>query len=154
MLEESSGGRGMLTVRQLLARKGHAVHHIAPDATVLEALQRMAEHDVGALLVLDAGDVAGLVTERDYARKVILRGKHSDATRVREIMDDKPACVRSAQSIEDCMQLMTERRTRHLPVVENGQIAGVISIGDVVKAIIADRETTIEELQHYIQTAR
>jgi CBS domain-containing protein len=154
MLDKSTGGRGMITVRQLLARKGYAIHSIAPDATVLEALQRMAQHDTGALVVLDAGEVAGLVTERDYARKVILRGKHSDATRVREIMDDKPSCVRSAQSIEDCMQLMTERRTRHLLVVENGQIAGVISIGDVVKEIIADRESTIEELHHYIQTAR
>jgi len=144
----------MITVRQLLARKGHAIHSIGPDATVLEALQRMAQHDIGAIVVLEAGEVAGLVSERDYARKVILRGKHSDATRVREIMDDKFICVRSAQSIEDCMQLMTERRTRHLPVVENGQIAGLISIGDVVKEIIADRETTIEELQHYIQTAR
>jgi CBS domain-containing protein len=144
----------MVTVRQLLARKGFSVHAIAPEATVFEALQRMAQHDVGALVVLDAGELAGVVSERDYARKVILRGKQSSETRVREIMDEKPACVRSTQSLEDCMQLMTERRTRHLPVVENGQIAGVISIGDVVKAIIADRETTIEELQTYIQTAR
>lgn len=144
----------MVTVRQLLARKGHAVHHVAPDATVLEALRLMAQHDVGALVVLERGELAGLVSERDYARKVILRGKHSDETRVREIMDDKPACVSSLQSIEDCMQLITERRTRHLPVVENGQVAGLISIGDVVKAIIADRETTIEELQHYIRSAR
>ena len=144
----------MITVRQLLARKGNAVRHIAPDATVYEALQQMAQHDVGALVVLADGELVGLVSERDYARKVILRGKHSDETRVREIMDEKPICVRSVQSIEDCMQLMTERRTRHLPVVENGQIAGMISIGDVVKAIIADRETTIEELQQYIQSSR
>ena len=141
----------MLTVRQLLARKGNAVHGIAPDATVLEALERMAQYDVGALVVLDGGELVGLVSERDYARKVILRGKHSDTTPVREIMQEKPFCVGSAQSIDECMVLMTERRTRHLPVVENGQIAGLISIGDVVKAVIADREATIEELAQYIQ---
>lgn len=144
----------MLTVRQLLARKGHTVHAIGPDASVLEALERMARSDVGALVVLDDGEIVGLVSERDYARKVILRGKHSNDTPVREIMDEKPVCVRSAQSIEECMVLMTERRTRHLPVVENGQVAGLVSIGDVVKAIIADREATIEELEHYIQGAR
>ncbi|HEY8121118.1 MAG TPA: CBS domain-containing protein [Myxococcota bacterium] len=144
----------MISVRQLLARKGHAVRHVGPDETVYAALQQMAQHDVGALVVLDAGELVGLLSERDYARKVILRGRHSNETRVREIMEDKPACVRSVQSIEDCMQLMTEQRTRHLPVVENGQIAGLVSIGDVVKAIIEDRETTIEELQQYIQTAR
>jgi CBS domain-containing protein len=144
----------MLTVRQLLARKGHAVHHIAPEASVLEALQRMAQHEVGALVVMSDGEVVGLLTERDYARKVILHGKQSNQTRVAEIMDDKPVCVRSAQSIEECMHLMTEHRTRHLPVVENGQIAGMISIGDAVKAIIADRETTIDELHEYIRGAR
>jgi CBS domain-containing protein len=144
----------MVTVRQLLARKGNSVHHVSPDASVLDALRLMAQHDVGALVVLERGELAGLISERDYARKVILRGKHSDETRVREIMDDKPACVRSLQTLEDCMQLMTDRRTRHLPVVENGQVAGLVSIGDVVKAIIADRETTIDELQQYIQNAR
>ena len=145
----------MITVRQLLARKGHNVHTISPGATVLEGLQLMARHDVGALVVLgEAGEVVGLLTERDYARKVILRGKHSSETRVGEIMDDKPAYVRSAQSIDDCMLLMTERRTRHLPVVENGQIAGVVSIGDVVKEMLADREATIEELEQYIQGNR
>jgi CBS domain-containing protein len=144
----------MPIVRQLLARKGNTVRHIGPDATVLEALQRMAQYDVGALVVLDEGDVVGVVSERDYARKVILKGKHSKDTRVREIMDDKPVCIRSTHSIDHCMQLMTEKRTRHLPVVENGQIAGIISIGDVVKAIIADREMTIEELQQYIQGGR
>jgi CBS domain-containing protein len=144
----------MLTVRQLLARKGHAVHHIAPETSVLEALKRMAQHDVGALVVLSEGEVVGLLTERDYARKVILQGKQSSQTHVGEIMDDKPVCVHSAHSIEECMHLMTEHRTRHLPVVENGQIAGMISIGDAVKAIIADREATIDELHEYIRGAR
>jgi len=144
----------MATVRQLLARKGTHVHHIHPDATVLEALQRMADHDIGALAVLEDGELIGVVSERDYARKVILRGRFSKDVRVREIMNDKPVCVRSTHSIDDCMKLMTETRQRHLPVVENGQIAGMISIGDVVKEIIADREMTIEELQQYIQGGR
>ena len=145
----------MISVRQLLARKGHSVHTIRPDASVLEALQSMAQYDVGALVVLgEGGEVVGLLSERDYARKVILRGKQSSETRVDEIMDEKPVCIRSAQSIDDCMLLMTERRTRHLPVVENGQIAGVISIGDVVKEMLADREATIEELAQYIQGNR
>jgi CBS domain-containing protein len=144
----------MKSVRQLLAHKGHAVHHIHPEASVLEALQCMAAQDVGALVVLDEGDLVGLVSERDYARKVILRGKFSKDTHVREIMNDKPTCIASTVSVEECMQLMTELRTRHLPVVENGQVAGLISIGDVVKAIIEDREMTIEELQQYIQGSR
>jgi CBS domain-containing protein len=144
----------MLTLRQLLARKGHGVHGIDPDASVLDALGRMAQLDIGALVVLADGELVGVLSERDYARKVILRGKHSNETPVREIMEEKPVCVRSSQSIDECMVLMTERRTRHLPVVENGQIVGLISIGDVVKAIIADREATIEELEHYIQGPR
>ena len=145
----------MITVRQLLARKGHSVHTIRPDASVLEALQLMAQYDVGALVVLgEGGEVVGLLSERDYARKVILRGKQSSETRVDEIMEEKPVTIRSVQSIDDCMLLMTERRTRHLPVVENGQIAGVISIGDVVKEMLADRDDTIEELAQYIQGNR
>lgn len=145
----------MITVRQLLARKGHIVHTIRPDASVLEALQLMAQYDVGALVVLgEGGEVVGLLSERDYARKVILRGKQSSETRVDEIMEEKPVTIRSVQSIDDCMLLMTERRTRHLPVVENGQIAGVISIGDVVKEMLADRDDTIEELAQYIQGNR
>lgn len=144
----------MLTVRQILAAKGYGVHHIGPGDTVFAALERMARADIGALLVLERGELVGLITEREYARKVILHGKHSNETRVREIMNDKPIEIRSTQSIEECMRLMTEHRTRHLPVVENGQVAGLVSIGDVVKAIIADREATIEELQQYIQGAR
>ena len=144
----------MRTVRQVLARKGHDIRHVHPEATVLEALQVMAQHDVGALLVLLDGDLVGVLSERDYARKVILKGRQSKDVRVREIMNEKPSCVASTASVEDCMELMTEKRTRHLPVVENGQVAGVISIGDAVKAIIEDRETTIEELQQYITGGR
>ncbi len=141
----------MKTVRQLLGRKGHSVFTAVPDTTVLEALEEMAERDVGALVVLDPkGEVAGLVSERDYARKVILRGKVSRDTPVREIMTTQVICVSSQQSVDACMKLMTEHRIRHLPVVENGQLAGLISIGDVVKAVIEDQQFTIEQLQHYI----
>ena len=144
----------MVTVRQLLARKGHAIRHIDPEASVLDALRMMAESDVGALIVLAEGELVGLVSERDYARKVVLKGRVSKDTRVGEIMDDKPICVASTASVEQCMGLMTDKRTRHLPVVENGQVSGIISIGDVVKAIIEDRETTIEGLQQYITGGR
>ena len=144
----------MITVRQLLARKGYGIRHIDPEASVFEALQVMAEWDVGALVVLRGGELVGLVSERDYARKVVLKGRISKDTRVLEIMNDKPSCIASTASVEECMQLMTNKRTRHLPVVENDQVSGIISIGDVVKAIIEDREMTIEELQQYISGGR
>ena len=141
----------MKTIRQLLGRKGHTVLTAGPEFTVLRALEMMAEHDVGALVVLDDdGDVAGLVSERDYARKVILHGRGSKDTPVRDIMSTEVICVSSQQTLDGCMALMTEHRVRHLPVVENGQLAGIISIGDVVKAVIEDQQFTIEQLQHYI----
>ncbi len=140
----------MTTVRQLLGAKGHAVHTIGPDATVYEALEDMASHDVGALVVIANGEVAGLVSERDYARKLVLMGKLSRDTPVREIMTDQVICVNSKQTVDGCMALMSEKRVRHLPVLENGQLAGIISIGDVVKAIIKGQQSTIEDLEHYI----
>jgi len=143
------------TVRQLLASKGTAVQTIGPDATVYEALERMARHDVGALVVLDeSGDVVGLMSERDYARKVILVGRASRDMKVREIMSPDPQCVTSEQNVQACMEAMTDRRFRHLPVVENGQLAGIISIGDVVKAIMEEQRETIQELEHYITDGR
>ncbi len=142
----------MKTVRELLGRKGNSVFTAEPDTTVFEALEEMAKRDVGALVVLDPeGEVAGLVSERDYARKVILRGKVSRDTPVRDIMTTEVICVSSQQNVDACMKLMTEHRIRHLPVVENGQLAGLISIGDVVKAVIEDQQFTIEQLQHYIR---
>ena len=141
----------MKTVRQLLGSKGHVVYTIAPDATVLEALQRMADRDVGALVVLRDGEVAGLISEREYARSVILKGRFSKDTPVYEIMRDQVVCIAPTQKVDACMALMTENRVRHLPVLENGQLAGVISIGDVVKAIIEDHAFTIEQLEHYIR---
>jgi CBS domain-containing protein len=131
----------MLTVRQLLGLKGYAVHTIGPDASVFEALEAMARHDVGALVVVQDGEVVGLVSERDYARKVILRGRLSK---------DTP----SKETVAACMSLMTDHRIRHLPVIENGQLAGIISIGDVVKTIIEDQRFTIEQLETYIHGGR
>jgi CBS domain-containing protein len=141
----------MKTVGDLLRTKGDKVWSIGPDATVYEALAVMAEKDVGALLVLDnAGQLVGVLSERDYARKVVLKGKTSRETRVREIMTEKVVGVRPDQTIEECMALMTNKRIRHLPVLEGGRLAGVISIGDVVKAIISEQEFVIEQLENYI----
>ena len=125
---------------------------VAPRDSVLEAIRVMAEKGVGALVVLEAGRLAGMVSERDYARKVILHGRSSQDTPVREIMTAKVISVQSAQSVEDCMALMTEHRIRHLPVVDGGKLAGVLSIGDLIKEVIADREETIKQLESYIRS--
>lgn len=140
----------MKTVRHVLDNKGHEVQWISADASVFEAIQRMAENEIGSLLVRDAGKPVGLITERDYARKVILKGKSSKTTPVGDIMDDRVLVVHPEQDIEECMALMTERRVRHLPVIDDGQIVGIISIGDLVKAIIEDQRFTIEQLVRYI----
>jgi CBS domain-containing protein len=140
----------MKTVRQLLQGKGYTVWSIAPDASVFEALQLMAEKNVGALPVLEAEYLVGMFSERDYARKVILKGKSSKETPVREIMTHKVIHVQPDQNIRDCMALMTDNRVRHLPVLEAGQLIGIVSIGDVVKAIISEQESVIEHLESYI----
>jgi CBS domain-containing protein len=144
----------MKTVRDLLRVKGGATWSIAPAATVYEALALMAEKDVGALLVLEAGNLVGIVSERDYARKVALRGKTSRETPVREIMTARVVWVRPEQTIEECMALMTNKRIRHLPVLEGERLIGVISIGDVVKAIISEQEFIIAQLENYITGQR
>jgi CBS domain-containing protein len=144
----------MKTVRQILERKGYKVHGVAPEATVFEALQTMADHEIGALAVLEAGELLGLVSERDYARKVILKGRASRDTPVSEIMTRRVHCVSPDQSVEACMSIMTEQRLRHLMVLEHGRLAGIISIGDVVKAVIEDQQFTIEQLQTYITNGR
>lgn len=144
----------MQTVQDLLRAKGRQTFSIEPDATVDEALQRMAEHNVGALVVVDDGRLAGIVSERDYARKVELRGRRARETRVREIMSSRVFVVHLGQSLNDCMALMTEKRIRHLPVVDAGRLAGVISIGDVVKAIISEQEFVIAQLEGYITGSR
>ena len=143
----------MKTVKQLLQGKGAgggAVHSIAPEASVLDAIKMMAEKGIGALVVVDNGRLAGVLSERDYARKVILHGRSSQDTAVREIMTDKVVTVRSEQTVDDCMALMTAKRIRHLPVVDGGKLTGVLSIGDLVKEVIADREETIKQLESYI----
>ncbi len=140
----------MKTVRDILKVKGTDVWCIAPSATVFEALQRMAEKEVGALVVSEGAQVVGLISEREYARKVILQGRTSPTTRVEEIMITPVVYTHLDQPIEECMALMTEKRTRHLPVIEDGKLAGMISIGDLVKAIIADQKFMIEQLERYI----
>jgi CBS domain-containing protein len=140
----------MKTVREILAGKGRVIWSIQPDATVFEALQAMADNDVGALVVLDGETVAGVLSERDYARKVILHGRSSKELKVKEIMSSKVYFVKPEQNIEDCMALFTNKRVRHLPVMENERLTGVISIGDVVKAVIAEQEYTIKHLENYI----
>ncbi len=144
----------MTTVRQLLRGKGQSVYTIGPDATVYDALQEMAARDVGALVVTENDDVVGVVSERDYARKLVLVGKLSRETPVREIMSDEVVCVGPKQTVDGCMALMSQKRVRHLPVLENEQLAGIISIGDVVKAIIEGQQSTIDELEHYITGRR
>lgn len=145
----------MHLVRQLLDRKGRAVHGVAPDASVFDALEIMAQCDVGALVVVDAqGELVGLVSERDYARKVVLKGRVSKDTPVREIMNSGVVCVSPTQTEQGCMALMTKHRVRHLPVIDAGRLVGIISIGDVVSAIIEDQQGTIEQLEHYISGSR
>lgn len=140
----------MKNVGQMLEEKGHKLLSISPDATVFEALQRMADANVGALVVLDGEKLAGIFSERDYARKVILVGKSSKETRVREIMTDKVLCVSPERTVEQCMALMTEKRIRHLPVLDHKKVVGVISIGDVVKEMISEQQFIISQLESYI----
>ena len=140
----------MTSVAHLLHAKGHAVWSIPPDASVYEAIKLMADKGVGALLVMKGQRLVGIVSERDYARKVILQGKSSRDTPVREIMTDKVFYVRPEQTVEDCMALMTARRIRHLPVLDDDQVIGVVSIGDLVRAVISEQEVRIQQLEQYI----
>jgi len=144
----------MKTIRQLLEGKGHEIVSATSDTSVYEALEIMAEHNIGALLVLDAGDLVGIFSERDYARKVVLKGKSSRGTSLGETMSRKVACVRADQTIEECMALMTDKHIRHLPVLEDEKLVGVISIGDVVKAVISEQEFLISQLENYITGIR
>jgi CBS domain-containing protein len=142
----------MKTLMQLLQAKGGEVHTISPDARVIEALKVMAEMDVGALVVMDRGSLAGIISERDYARKVILLGKSSHDISVREIMTSKVVTVHPGQTVEECMELMTTRRVRHLPVTDGERLVGVLSIGDLVKEVIAEQQQTIKQLESYIHS--
>ncbi len=141
----------MKYVRDVLQKKGCDIWSVAPDDPVYEALQLMAEKNCGAVLVLDQGTPAGILSERDYARKVILRGKSSKNTPVREIMSQRVVCIQPDNTIDECMALMTEKRIRHLPVLKGeGTLAGLISIGDVVKEVISEQEFIIHQLESYI----
>ena len=140
----------MATVAQLLGQKPRAIYSVTPDAPVLEAIRSMADHGVGALLVMQGEKLAGIVSERDYARKVILKGRSSSDTPVKQIMTSEVITVEPGQSTQQCMQIMTERRVRHLPVVEGGRVLGMLSIGDLVRAVLAEQAHTIEQLENYI----
>jgi CBS domain-containing protein len=140
----------MRTVKQLLESKGHDVWSVSPNTSVLEAIKKMADKQVGALLVLDQDKPVGIVSERDYARKVILQGRSSQETLVKEIMTTRVVCARPDLNVEECMAIMTDKHIRHLPVMEGDQVLGMISIGDLVKAIIAEQQFMITQLERYI----
>ena len=142
----------MKTIKEILQGKPLSVLSISPEASVLDALRLMAEKEVGALVVLENERLAGIFSERDYARKVILHGKSSKDTSVREIMTAKVVYVRPEQSVEECMALMTDKRIRHLPVLQENRVIGVISIGDVVKEVISEQRFVIEQLEQYIHS--
>ena len=140
----------MRTVKGMLRSKGHDVWSVPSDAMVYDALELMADKNIGAVLVIDAGNLVGILSERDYARKVDLYGRSCTDTPVSEIMTERVVYVEPEQTTEECMALMTDKRVRHLPVLEDSRVIGVISIGDVVKAIISEQEFIIEQLEHYI----
>lgn len=139
-----------MTVKDILNRKGSTVYFVHPNETVYDAIKKMADLNIGALLVLDDGKVKGIISERDYRNKVILKGRTSASTPVKDIMVKQVFCVNSSDSINLCMQLMTEKKIRHLPVLNNGDLAGIISIGDVVKSVIEDQKIEINSLRNYI----
>ena len=140
----------MKTVKEILDAKGHDVSTIGPKETVLDALKLMEEKDVGALVVMEEGMLKGLITERDYARKVILKGRASPETAVREVMSKKVVCTVFKRTADEVMAVMTDKRVRHLPVIDQKQVVGLVSIGDLVKAIISDQQQEIEQLEQYI----
>ncbi len=144
----------MPTIRHVLSGKGREVRHIHPDASVLDALKLMAERNIGALVVLDDETLVGIISERDYARKIVLKGKTSLGTPVRDIMSTRVVCATLDQSVEECLAVMTAKAVRHLPILEHKRLVGIVSIGDLVKCVIADQKFTIEQLEHYVQGGR
>lgn len=140
-----------ISIRTILRDKGSEIYSVSPDTTVREALQKMSDVNVGALLVLDGGRLVGIISERDYARKIILKGRASADTPVSTIMSTKVICAQLDQTVEDCMSMMTAKAIRHLPVLENNDVVGIVSIGDLVKAIIGEQQFVIEQLENYIQ---
>jgi CBS domain-containing protein len=140
----------MKSVKQVLQEKGNNVWAIVPDSSVYDAIDLMAQKEVGALLVLEADRLVGIISERDYTRRVILKGKSSRETKIRDIMTSPVICADAEQDVQKCMALMTAKKIRHLPLLENNKLAGVVSLGDLVKTIIAEQETEIHGLESYI----
>ena len=140
----------MTTVEHVLDHKGRDVHSIGPSASVFDALKRMADSDIGALVILEGDRLVGIFTERHYAREIVLKGKTSPETCVREVMSTGVVCTRPEQSVEECMAIMTARAVRHLPVLEHKRVVGIVSIGDMVRTVIDDQKFIIEQLEHYI----
>lgn len=140
----------MGTVKDLLQKKGAIIHSVGPDTSVYNALELLSSKNVGALVVLQDDDVIGIFTERDYARKVALKGRSSKETLIKDIMTDRLIFVSPENTIEDCMEIMTDKHIRHLPVMENNKLSGVISIGDLVKFVIEEKNFIIKNLEHYI----
>ena len=144
----------MTTVKDVLDRKGRNVSSISPDASVFDALKMMADNNIASLVVLDDGKLVGIITERLYAREIILKGRTSPGTFVREIMSTRVIYARPDQSVQECMAVMTARNVRHLPVLEDERLVGIVSIGDMVKSVVGDQTFIIEQLEHYIHGVR
>ena len=140
----------MASLKQILMGKGHDVWSIGPEASVYDAMEMMADKDIGALVVMEGDSLVGVFSERDYARKVMLQGRSSRDTKIKEIMTSRVAYARADQSVEECMSMMTEKRIRHLPIMDGDKLLGFISIGDLVKAIIEEQQHVIEQLEQYI----
>lgn len=142
----------MKTVKHILQNKLHAIYSVSPGTSVLDALQVMMDKDISALLVMEGAALTGIFTERDYARKIVLKGRSSQDTMIQEVMSSNLFTINLNSGIDDCMQIMTDNHIRHLPIVEDGKVAGMISIGDLVKFVIEDQKLTIEQLQSYISS--
>lgn len=142
----------MKTVKHIIQNNFKSIFSVSSETSVLDSLKVMMDKNISALLVIDGSDLKGIFTERDYARKIILLGKSSKATKIAEVMTEKLVTIELSTSIDQCMQIMTERRIRHLPILENGLVIGIISIGDLVKFVIEDQKQTIEQLQNYISS--
>lgn len=142
----------MKTVKHIIQNKLHAIYSVSPGTSVLDALQVMMDKDISALLVMEGAALTGIFTERDYARKIVLKGRSSQDTMIQEVMSSNLFTINLNSGIDDCMQIMTDNHIRHLPIVEDGKVAGMISIGDLVKFVIEDQKLTIEQLQSYISS--
>lgn len=142
----------MTMVRQLLKEKGHNIFTVGPDETVFDAIRKMADENIGSLVVCEGKKLIGIITERHYARNVFLKGRASPSTLVKDVMETQVVFVRPDQTVDECMAVMSEKRVRHLPVMDQGKLIGIISIGDLVKHIISDQKFTIDQLTHFISS--